>query len=67
MIFERPMCDACVHLLPSTGKWACKAFPDGIPDAVIDDGLDHRKPIDGDQGVRFEQDTAKHPFNFEAA
>ena len=32
----------------------CEAFPDGIPDAVYANRLDHRQPIDGDNGVLLE-------------
>ena len=51
----RSQCDACRHLrlgaldLPL----ACTAFPDGIPKQVLDNMLDHRLPVDGDNGVRF--------------
>ena len=37
-----------------TGQPTCAAFPDGIPPAVLDNELDHRQPIDGDHGIRFE-------------
>jgi hypothetical protein len=31
----------------------CTAFPDGIPDEVYYNELDHRQPVDGDHGIRF--------------
>lgn len=46
------LCASCVHLEPDL---TCKAFPDGIPDAIADGDADHREPYTGDQGVRFEQ------------
>jgi hypothetical protein len=34
----------------------CTAFPDKIPDKIIDNRADHREPIEGDHGMRFKQD-----------
>lgn len=31
----------------------CEAFPGGIPDEVYANRLDHRRPVDGDHGIRF--------------
>jgi hypothetical protein len=53
-------CGACTHFRSpfSRGDYSggpfCAAFPDGIPDEVYDNRLDHRQPIDGDHGVRWE-------------
>ena len=33
----------------------CKAFPDGIPDAIINGERNHREPFKGDGGIRFEK------------
>lgn len=53
-----PYCVFCKHLWSGVDKWACDAFPDGIPDHVLDGiyflTLDHRKPIEGDHGITFE-------------
>lgn len=46
----QPMCDACIH---RKSPYTCEAFPDGIPDAIIIEGKDHRKPFKGDGGIRF--------------
>lgn len=40
----------------------CAAFPDGIPDVVFGNELDHRQPVDGDHGVRWTpRDGAEFP------
>jgi hypothetical protein len=38
---------------PGVDGPTCEAFPRGIPDEVYENRLDHRRPIDGDHGVRF--------------
>lgn len=47
-------CVYCRHLSPGTFTPGCKAFPGGIPDDVLTNSTDHRHPIDGDDGIRFE-------------
>ncbi len=32
----------------------CKAYPNGIPDAIIKGKIDHTKPYPGDNGIQFE-------------
>lgn len=56
-----PICAHCVWLtrtspvpLKLDGSDSCGAFPDGIPQPILDNEVDHRKPVDGDQGIRFE-------------
>lgn len=40
----------------------CEAFPEGIPDAVMQMRVDHRNPIQGDQGLRWEpREGATYP------
>jgi len=36
-------------------KAHCKAFPKGIPQAILMNQKDHRNPIDGDHGIQFER------------
>lgn len=52
-----PICSHCQWLnrpLRMDGKDRCGAFPDGIPRPILDNEADHRKPFDGDRGIRFE-------------
>lgn len=51
----RSQCDACKNRLPGEPftQPTCAAFPAGIPDEVFDNLLDHRLPVDGDNGIRF--------------
>jgi hypothetical protein len=61
-----PVCTAgpqgrCVHLhkldpeapMPDVG-FACDAFPDGIPDVIIEEGNPHTSEVPGDHGIRYE-------------
>ena len=66
MIGLRPMCDACTHLFEGEG-WRCAAFPNGVPESILDGTKDHRRQVAGDQGIRFEQDPALEAFHFQAA
>ena len=48
-----PQCVFCWHChLPASA--ICDAYPEGIPDGILQRGLDHRKPYPGDHGIRFE-------------
>lgn len=52
-----PACIDCKHLHrgdPNATRNTCEAFPEGIPDVILFEGRDHRKPFKGDRGVRFE-------------
>lgn len=47
-----------------SGRPFCAAFldtEDGIPDAVLENEIDHRQPIDGDKGVRWQSNGAPFP------
>lgn len=49
-------CWDCRHFLESEyDAHSCAAFPDGIPDAIIDGEFDHTQPYPGDNGIRFEE------------
>jgi len=59
-----PICAACSRLrLIPVGETdftvGCDAFPEGIPDDIFLGGFDHRRPFDGDHGIRF--DLAEGP------
>jgi hypothetical protein len=57
-------CSSCTHFFEGSYKRpACEAFPQGIPDEVFDNYVDHRKPYRADLGLRWQADTAEkqHP------
>tara|TARA_Y100001963_G_C6765313_1_gene441867 strand:- start:1577 stop:1819 length:243 start_codon:yes stop_codon:yes gene_type:complete len=45
-------CSKCVHL--NDDRISCKAFPDTIPQDILANVFDHRKPFKGDNGILFE-------------
>jgi hypothetical protein len=51
-----PVCLDCRHFreVREDQPLTCDAFPDGIPDIVIKGGHEHRTPLPGDHGIRFE-------------
>ena len=59
------ICDFCKHKWPK--DYRCDAFPgdQGIPYEVATDLHDHRFPIAGDHGVRFELDMSLAPSSLE--
>lgn len=64
-------CGFCTHFRSPIGtdrkEPFCAAFPDGIPDKVYGNRVDHRQPVDGDHGVRWESDGGEFPeYAFEA-
>jgi hypothetical protein len=53
-----PICTGCVHLrrvnlAPDWSNLTCAAFPTGIPEAIVKNEADHRKPFPNDHGIRF--------------
>lgn len=53
-------CVWCRHR--ATDGRHCRAFPGGIPEAIIKNRHDHREPYDGDQGIRFEPESVEIEF-----
>jgi hypothetical protein len=50
------VCPFCKHT--GIDKTRCAAFPDGIPTEIKLTRVNHRKPVEGDHGIRFEPDGA---------
>lgn len=48
-------CSLCAHRRTGT---TCKAFPERIPDAILNGDDDHKKPFPGDNGITFKQKEA---------
>lgn len=49
----------CVHCRHKKKDNICTAFSEGIPDKIMSNRHDHRKPFKGDNGIRFEPITKK--------
>ena len=57
-----PMCVSCRHYDRSNeDELTCSAYPDGIPEAILDSEVDHRQPYRGDHGITFDLDP-RHPM-----
>ncbi len=52
MSVPAPMCRGCVHY--RADESSCDAYPDGIPEPIMENLVDHRVPYAGDHGIRFE-------------
>jgi len=50
-------CWSCKHLIEGTAT--CKAFPDGIPDEIWTNEVDHTTPYPGDNNTQFENNLEK--------
>lgn len=60
--YKVPLCVVCRHLGPfREGRFTCGAFPEGIPEPIMDGRIDHRRPFAGDNGIRFEADPDATP------
>ena len=51
--------DQCVTCKNYTMLGECLAFPDGITEPIMLGEFDHRKPYDGDNGIRWENARGK--------
>lgn len=62
----RSQCDTCVRFRSplsrpgATGPF-CEAFPEGIPDEVYENTVDHRQPVAGDHGIRWSSNGEPFP------
>lgn len=56
MFGPRPLCMDCKHYNRyEEENLSCAAFPEGIPDDIIDGKFEHTKPYEGDKGIMFEK------------
>lgn len=49
-----PICLMCTRFRESGTGMTCDAYPEGIPNVIIDSAVDHREPYEGDHGLQFE-------------
>jgi hypothetical protein len=57
-----PLCIYCKHFRGAGARaLVCDAFPDGIPQSIVESAVDHREPVEGDHGIRFEPDEKFRP------
>ena len=56
-IQKQPLCETCKWLRINKKErlYACKAYPEGIPMEIVSNKIDHRKPYNGDNGIRYEK------------
>lgn len=58
-------CRQCTHWRKTAvGTGVCAAFPDGIPVDVYNGVELHDKPLEGDNGVRFELRGRFEPYEY---
>lgn len=53
-IISCPYCKNLNDELNPEGRRTCKAFPEGIPDAIVFGENHHIEPFPGDNGIRFD-------------
>ena len=50
--FVMPICNTCKHKELKAIK--CKAYPDRIPNSILTNKIDNRKPYMNDNGIQYE-------------
>lgn len=50
----KSQCYDCAHFNEDEAH-TCKAFPEGIPDKILFNEVDHKKPYKDDNGIQFEK------------
>jgi len=53
--FDEYPCLTCANLIDNFEE-TCRAFPKGIPKEILSNENDHKKPVEGDQGIQYEKD-----------
>lgn len=50
------ICNKCEHnIMVKTSYPKCKAYPDGIPEEILDGRVNHKKTYIGDNGIIFKK------------
>lgn len=52
-----PLCLTCARLWDKEPGIACEAFPEGIPDGILDNRVAHTSPYPGDNGLTYQERT----------
>ena len=58
-----PICYSCANLYDTEGdaRLRCMAYPEAIPEEILDSEVDHRLPYTGDHGITFDQAPDRFP------